>query len=63
MNIIKNLEKEVAHLKKELEVVNEQNDEASKNAEMLQNFFNQKLIDEKGNPIYEECKMQNMKSS
>ena len=54
LNVIQILKEEIVYLKKELEEVIEKKDETDKHKEMLRNLYEQKLIDENGNPIYEE---------
>ena len=54
LNVIQSLKEEIVYLKMELEEVKEKKDEADKHKEMLQSLYEQKLIDENGNPIYEE---------
>ena len=54
LNVIQSLKEEIVYLKKELEEVKEKKDEADKHKEMLRILYEQKLIDENGNPIYEE---------
>ena len=54
LNVIQSLKEEIVYLKKELEEVKEKEDEADKHKEMLRSLYEQKLIDENGNPIYEE---------
>ena len=54
LNVIQSLKEEIVYLKKELEEVKEKKDEADKHKEMLRSLYEQKLIDENGNHIYEE---------
>ena len=51
--IIGSLKKEVASLKDELLLIQSQK-EADRNAEMLHRLYEQKVIDENGNPLSEE---------
>ena len=52
--IIGSLKEEVASLKDELLLIQSQKEEADRNAEMLHKLYEQKVIDENGNPLSEE---------